>query len=154
MMTIFSDLVENIMEVFMDDFSIFGCSFEECLKNLGVVLRKCTKKNLVLNWDKCHLMVQEGIVLGHHISSEGLEVHQAKIFTIENLVPPTIVRDKIFLGYVRFYRCFIRDFSRVARPLCKLLKKDTTFVFDEACLEAFKELKARLTIVPIMTMPN
>ena len=72
MIAIFSDLIENIMEVFMDDFSMYGCSFDNCLTNLEVVLQRCREKNLVLNWEKCHFMVQEGIVLGYFISSKGL----------------------------------------------------------------------------------
>ena len=76
----------------MDDFIVFGCSFEDCLNYLGVVLRKCTEKNLVLNCEKCYLMVKEGIVLGRCISSKGLEVDQVKISTIETLVPLTTMR--------------------------------------------------------------
>ena len=82
MTAIFSDLIDNIMEVFMDDFSVYGGSFEKCLDNLGIVLQRYREKNLVLNWGKCHFMVQKGIVLGHLISSRGLEVDKAKIATI------------------------------------------------------------------------
>ena len=78
MTTIFSDLIENIMEVFMDDFSVFGDSFELCLSNLNRVLKRCEEANLILNWEKCHFMVEEGIVLGHKISSAGIEVDRAK----------------------------------------------------------------------------
>ena len=66
-MAIFSDLIENIMEVFMDDFSVYGKSFKECLKNLEKVLKRCQEVHLVLNWEKCHFMVREGIVLGHSV---------------------------------------------------------------------------------------
>ena len=69
MMAIFSDLVEEIMDVFMDDFSVYGGSFEGCLENLEQVLTRCEETNLVLNWEKCHFMVEEGIVLGHKISA-------------------------------------------------------------------------------------
>ena len=74
MMSIFSDLVEEVMEIFMDDFTVYGSSFENCLHNLGTVLHRCQDKNLALNWEKCHFMVIEGIVLGHMISAVGLEV--------------------------------------------------------------------------------
>ncbi|CAA7040148.1 unnamed protein product [Microthlaspi erraticum] len=70
MMSIFTDLIEEIMEVFMDDFSVYGSSFESCLGNLGRVLQRCEDKHLVLNWEKCHFMVRDGIVLGHRISRE------------------------------------------------------------------------------------
>ena len=74
MMSIFSHLVEEVMEIFMDDFSIYESSFEDCLKNLERVLQRYQEKNLALNWEKCHFMVTEGIVLGHKISVDGLEV--------------------------------------------------------------------------------
>ena len=87
MMAIFSDMVEDTMEIFMDDFSVFGTSFNHCLHNLALVLQICEDKNLVLNWEKCHFMVQEGIVLGYRLSSKGIEVDRAKIATIEKLPP-------------------------------------------------------------------
>ena len=74
MMCIFSNLVEEVMEIFMDDFSVYGSSFEDYLKTLETVLQRCHDKNLSLNWEKCHFMVTEGIVLGHKISVDGLEV--------------------------------------------------------------------------------
>ena len=82
MMAIFSDLVEEIMDVFMDDFSVYGGSFERCLENLEQVLTRCEETNLVLNWEKCHFMVEEGIVLRHKISAQGIEVDKAKVETI------------------------------------------------------------------------
>ncbi|XP_073137086.1 uncharacterized protein [Henckelia pumila] len=92
MMTIFSDMVEEVMEIFMDDFSAFGSSFDHCLHNLTLVLQHCQEKNLVLNWEKCHFMVQEGIVLGHKVSSNGFEVDRAKVVAIEKLPPPNNVK--------------------------------------------------------------
>ena len=79
MMAIFSDMVEKTIEVFMDDFSILGDSFDNCLENLRSVLIRCEEINLVLNWEKCHFMVQEGIVLRHQISTRGIEVDKAKL---------------------------------------------------------------------------
>lgn len=69
MTSIFVDMLENHMEVFMDDFSVFGSSFHKCLTNLSLVLERCQQINLILNWEKCHFMVREGIVLGHKISN-------------------------------------------------------------------------------------
>jgi hypothetical protein len=71
MMAIFSDLIEKVMEVFMDDFSVYSKTFEDCLANLDRVLKRCQEADLVLNWEKCHFMVREGIVLGHKISDKG-----------------------------------------------------------------------------------
>ena len=84
-MSIFIDFIDNIMEVFMDDFSVCGKSFEGCLSNLEMVLERCVKVNLVLNCEKCHFMVRQGIVLGHLVSDKGIEVDKAKIEVIQNL---------------------------------------------------------------------
>ncbi|KAL4385057.1 hypothetical protein GQ457_15G017840 [Hibiscus cannabinus] len=89
MTAIFSDLNEDCQEIFMDDFSTFGDNFDNCLSNLEKVLKRCKETNLVLNWEKCHFMVDEGIVLGHKISSKGMEVDKAKIEVISKLPPPT-----------------------------------------------------------------
>jgi hypothetical protein len=78
-MAIFFDLIEKVMEVFMDDFSVYGKTFEDCLGNLDKVLKQCQMVDLVLNWEKCHFMVREGIILGHKISEKGIEVEKAKI---------------------------------------------------------------------------
>ena len=111
MMSIFFDLVEEGMEIFMDDISVYGSSFENCLENLETVLQRCQDKNLALNWEKFHFMVNEGIVLGHKIYAAGLEVDQAKVSVIETLLPPTTVKGiRNFLGHVGFYRRFIKDF--------------------------------------------
>ncbi|GJQ98717.1 reverse transcriptase domain-containing protein [Tanacetum coccineum] len=78
MLAICHDMIEESVEVFMDDFSIFGDSFDKCLNNLDKILQRCKDAHLVLNWEKCHFMVKEGIVLGHKVSSVGLEVDKAK----------------------------------------------------------------------------
>ena len=145
MMFIFSDLVEEAMEIFMDDFSVYGSSFEHCLHILETVLQRYKDKNLALNWEICHFMVIEGIVLGHKIYAAELEVDKAKVSIIETLFPPiTVKMIRSFLGHVGFYRIFIKDFSKISRPLCRLLEKETKFEFDEKCKCAFKEIKDRL----------
>ncbi|GJY54179.1 reverse transcriptase domain-containing protein [Tanacetum coccineum] len=79
MMAIFHDMIEETMEVFMDDFLVFGDSFSSCLSHLDKMLKRCEDTNLVLNWEKCHFMVKESIVLGHKISKSGIEVDKAKV---------------------------------------------------------------------------
>ena len=88
----------------MDDFSVFGSTFEECLHHLSLVLVRCKEKNLILNWEKCHFMVRKGIVLRHVISKSGIEVDKAKIDMISNLPSPQSVKEiRSFLGHVGFY---------------------------------------------------
>ncbi|XP_042396837.1 uncharacterized protein LOC121986983 [Zingiber officinale] len=121
MMAIFSDMIENIMEVFMDDFSVYGTNFDTCLNKL----------------------------------ERGIEVDTAKVEVIENLPPPTNVKGvRSFLGHAGFYRRFIKDLSKISKPLTNLLIKETEFLFDENCLDAFSRLKEALISAPIMQVPD
>ncbi|CAM8941178.1 unnamed protein product [Rhodiola kirilowii] len=124
MMSIFSDYIEKCMEVFMDDFSIHGTSFDDCLTNLSHVLARCIETGLVLNWEKCHFMVREGIVLGHLVSRRGVEVDKAKVQVIEQLPTP------------------------------KNQKGVRSFLGHAGCLEAFEKLKKALVSAPIVQPPN
>ncbi|RDY13888.1 Retrovirus-related Pol polyprotein from transposon 17.6, partial [Mucuna pruriens] len=153
--SIFSNLLQDCMEVFMDDFTVYAYSFEACLSNLSKVLKRCIDTNLVLNFEKCHLMVTEGIVLGHLVSNRGIEVDKSNIVIITSLPNPTFVREVCsFLGHASFYRRFIKNFSKLVLPLSKLLQKDVGFNFDQSCSEAFQELKDKLTFAPILQAPN
>jgi len=155
MLSIFSGLIEKSIEVFMDDFSIFGSSFDICLSNLDIVLKRCVETNLVLNWEKCHFMVTEDIMLGHKISVHGIEVDKAKVKVIEKLPPLANVKGiKRFLGHAGFYKHFIKDFSKIAKPLSNLLNKEVSFHFDKLCFEAFDTLKQKLIYAPIIIAPN
>ncbi|GJT14522.1 reverse transcriptase domain-containing protein [Tanacetum coccineum] len=155
MMAIFHDMIEKTMEVFMDDFSVFGDSFASCLSNLDKMLKRCEDTNLVLNWEKCHFMCKEGIVLGHKISKSGIEVDRAKVDVIAKLPHPTTVKGvRSFLGHAGFYRRFIQDFSKIARPMTHLLEKETPFVFSKDCIDAFETLKKKLTEAPILVVPD
>ncbi|CAA7018773.1 unnamed protein product [Microthlaspi erraticum] len=122
MTSIFSDLIEEMVEVFMDDFSVYGASFSSCLSNLCRVLQRCEETNLVLNWEKCHFMTVKDI--------------------------------RSFLGHAGFYRRFIKDFSKIARPLTRLLCKETDFEFDEECHKSWTLLKDALVSAPIVQAPN
>ncbi|XP_042380148.1 uncharacterized protein LOC121972562 [Zingiber officinale] len=122
--TTFTCPFEHCMGVFMDDFSVYGSSFDVCLENLSQVLSHCIEIDLVLNFEKCHFMVEHGIVLGHIVSRKG------------------------------FYRRFIQDFSKIALPLTQLLQKNVTFHFDQKCREAYEKLKEALVTAPIISPPN
>jgi hypothetical protein len=155
MMAVLSEFIEEIVEVFMDDFSIYGKTFMDCLANLDKVLTMCAEVDLVLNWEKCHFMVKQGIVLGHVISERGIELDKAKVETVEQLPPPTDVKSlRSFLGHARFYRRCIKDFSKITKPSTHLLQKDVALDFDEKCLEAFRTLKSALVSAPIIQPPD
>ncbi|KAL4302470.1 hypothetical protein GQ457_10G014000 [Hibiscus cannabinus] len=128
MLAIFSDMVEDYLEVFMDDFSVSGDTFDMCLGNLAKVLKRCEESDLVLNWKKCHFMVTEGTVLGHKI-----QVKESKSTK---------------------QRRFIKDFSKISKPMCNLLQQNQPFVFDEDCQSAFQELKKKLISAPIVVPPD
>ncbi|GJS19289.1 reverse transcriptase domain-containing protein [Tanacetum coccineum] len=105
--------------------------------------------------EKCHFMVKEGIVLGHKISKSGLEVDRAKVEVIAKLPYPTTVKGvRSFLGHAGFYRRFIQDFSKIARPMTHLLEKETPFVFSDECKQAFNDLRKKLIESPILVVPN
>ncbi|GKE48206.1 reverse transcriptase domain-containing protein, partial [Tanacetum coccineum] len=139
MMAIFHDMIKKSMEVFMDDFLVFRDSFDLCLSNLEKMLKRCEDTKLVLNWEKCHFICREGIVLGHKISKSRIEVDRAKVDVIAKLPHPTTVKGvRSFLGHVGFYRRFIHDFSKIARPMTRLLEKETSFVFSKDFIDAFE----------------
>ncbi|GJV64483.1 putative nucleotidyltransferase, ribonuclease H [Tanacetum coccineum] len=133
---------ETSMKVFMDDFLMFGNSFDSCLTNHEQMLVRCKQAHLVLNWEKCNFMVTEGIMLGLKVFSAGLEVNKAKIGVIAKLPPLTNVKAiRSFLGHTGFYRRFIKDFSKISHLMTKLLKKDAVFDFNEESVLGQREGK-------------
>nr|GEW22139.1 reverse transcriptase domain-containing protein [Tanacetum cinerariifolium] len=133
MMAIFHDMIKKTMEVFMDDFSVFMNSFQSCLSHLERMLKRCEDTNLFINWEKSHFMVKEGIVLGHKISKQGIEVDKAKVDVITKLPHPKTVK---------------------ARPMTCLLEKDTPFHFSKECVKAFQTLKRKIIEAPILIAPD
>ncbi|GJX94995.1 reverse transcriptase domain-containing protein [Tanacetum coccineum] len=150
-MAIFHNMIEEMIEVFMDDFSVFEDSFSSRLSHLDKMLKCCEDTNLVLNWEKYNFMVKEGIVLGHKILKSGIEVDRAKVDVIAKHSHLTSVKGvQSFLGHAEFYRRFIQDFSKIARPMTQ----ETLFIFLKECIEAFNTLKKKLTEAPILVAPN
>nr|GEU47290.1 reverse transcriptase domain-containing protein [Tanacetum cinerariifolium] len=130
---------KQTMVVFMDDFSVFGDSFLSFLSHLDTMLQRCEDTNLVLNWEECHFMVKDGIFLGHKISKNRLEVDHSKVHVISKLPYPTTIKGvKSFLRHAGFYQRFIQDFSKIARPMTRLLEKKTPFAFSKDCIDAFE----------------
>nr|GEW41584.1 reverse transcriptase domain-containing protein [Tanacetum cinerariifolium] len=148
-------MIKESIKVFMDDFSVFGDSFDKCLNNLDKMLQRCRDAHLSLIRKKCHFMVKEGIVLGHKVSSVGLEFDKAKIDVILKLPSHTNIKGvRSFLRHAGFHRRFIIDFSKISCPLTKLHEKDTPFEFSEECQKAFKILKEKLTCALMIVSSN
>ncbi|XP_040931853.1 uncharacterized protein [Gossypium hirsutum] len=115
----------------------------------------CIEFNLVLNYEKWHFLVDKGLILGHIVSSKGIEVDKVKIDIINSLPYPSTVREiRSFLGHAGFYRRFIKNFSKIAEQLCELLQKDKKFEFGPKCKEAFDTLKQKLVTAPIVQAPD
>ena len=135
----------------MDEFFVVGTSLDDFLANLESILLRCEKNNLVLNYERCHFMEQDDIFLGHRISGKGIEVDKAKIETTKKLPPPSSVEGiKSFLGHAGFSMRFIKDFSKIFKPLSSPLMQGIPFNFDENFMKAFSILKEKLISTPIV----
>ncbi len=101
------------------------------------------------------MLLIDGIVLGHHVSSQGIRVDLAKIEVITHLPPPKTQREvRSFLGHAGYYRQFIENFTKVATPMLKFLTKDAEFQWTESCQHAFDTLKEKLSVAPVLRGPN
>jgi hypothetical protein len=131
---IFYDMINDSMEIFMDHFTTYVVSFEEALQNLKKVLNRCIQAHLSLRTKKCHMMMSEGVVLGHFISSQGIQVDPSKIQVIKDLpIPKTQTDVRSFLGHARYYRRFVKNISKIASPLFVLLMKNVEFKWTNLC---------------------
>nr|GEV59149.1 reverse transcriptase domain-containing protein [Tanacetum cinerariifolium] len=134
---------------------IVACLLGYAMLQAQKMLKRYEDTNLCLNWEKSHFMVKEGIVLGHKISKQGIEVDKAKVDVISKLPHPTTVKGiRSFLGHAGFYHRFIKGFSKIVRPITRLLEKDTQFIFSQECVDAFQTLKRKLTEAPILIAPD
>jgi hypothetical protein len=117
-LSIFSYLINEGLEVYMDDFTPYGTDFDQALSNLEKVLERCIATRLCLSHEKCHMMMTEGVVLGHYVFVDGIKVDPTKIEVILNLpTPRTQTEVHSFLGCAGYYRRFIEKFSRTTAPL-------------------------------------
>eukprot|EP00253_Pinus_taeda_P035741 PITA_35741 len=137
------------------DTKVYGNTFEEALENLEKVLLRCKETNLSLSHEKCFMMFTEGIVLGHHISGDGIKVNRSKVEVISKLPIPNHQKDvRSFLGFTGYYRRFIENFTKITYPLFKLLTKDCEFKWSPDCQSTFESLKTRISEAPILRGPN
>ncbi|KAJ1691029.1 hypothetical protein LUZ63_015184 [Rhynchospora breviuscula] len=151
---IFRDLLDSCVVVFIDDILIYSKTLEEHEEHLQLVLERLRNHRLYAKLSKCEFWLEQVAFLGHIISGKGLAVDPDKIKAVTEWKPPkTVTEVRSFLGLAGYYRRFVPDFSKIARPLTKLLQKDIRFEWEEMQKESFQELKTRLVTAPILAMP-
>lgn len=154
--SVLRDLINKICVVYLDDILIFSTSFQEHICNIKTVFRKLREANLKVQINKCKFFARETLYLGHILTTDGVKPDPTKIDTILGLkIPTTIKGIKSFLGITGYYRKFIRDFSKVAYPIIKYLKKNTKLnVNDPNYIIAFEKLKRIITEAPVLKYPD
>jgi ribonuclease HI len=152
---VFMEELDRFVVVFIDDILIYSKSAEEHGQHLRVVLGKLRSNRLYAKFSKCEFWMQRVSYLGHVLTVEGVEVDPEKVKAVSEWKQPTsVTKIKSFLGLAGYYRRFIEGFSKLARPMTELLRKDKKFVWSEACERSFQELKARLTSAPVLVLPD
>jgi hypothetical protein len=150
-LAIFADLTTSCINIYMDDFTVHTKTYKKALESLNKVFQRYKDHRLSLNHEKCSFMMTKGIVLGNHISKEGIKVDPKKVEIIENI---EILKNQIgfhsFLGHVGYYRRLIKGFSKIFEPLFTLLKKDEEFLWTINCQKSFETIKHELTTSPII----
>jgi hypothetical protein len=152
---IFADIIHDCLEVYMDDFTVYGNTYQEDLDNLQKVLIRCQEMNLSLSHEKCKMLLTEGVVLGHHVSSEGIKFDPVKIEVIVRLPPLKAQKEvRIFLGHVGYYERFIENFTKIVAPIIGLLIKDADFLWTKQCQTSFETLKAKMSMALVIRGAN
>jgi ribonuclease HI len=152
---VFMDELDKFVVVFIDDILIYSKSAAEHEQHLRVVLEKLRTHRLYAKFSKCEFWLEKVAFLGHILTAEGVSVDPEKVEAVSNWRQPTNVGEiRSFLGLAGYYRRFIEGFSKIARPMTELLKKEKKFVWTEACEKSFQELKKRLTTAPVLTLPD
>jgi hypothetical protein len=155
MNSIFMPELDKFVVVFIDDILVYSKNEEEHAGHLHVVLQRLREHHLYAKLSKCDFWLKEIKFLGHTISQAGIAVDPDKVQEVMNWKPPTTVRQiRSFLGLAGYYRRFIPDFSRIAKPITELLKKEAKFVWSQKCEDAFHALRQHLTTAPVLAQPD
>ncbi|XP_021832400.1 uncharacterized protein LOC110772280, partial [Prunus avium] len=152
---IFGPYLDDFVVVFVDDILIYSKNDEDHDRHLEIVLETLRRNQLYAKYEKCDFWQDKVKFLGHVVSKDGVSVDPSKVEAVmEWKQPATVTEIRSFLGLAGYYRRFIEDFSSIAAPLTKLTRKDVLFIWNEDCEKAFKELKKKLTIAPVLTIPS
>ena len=152
---VFMDYLDKFVVVFIDDILVFSRNEEEHEEHLRLVLQRLRENQLYAKLSKCEFWLKEVSFLGHVISEGGVSVDPGKVRDVlEWEVPQNVSEIRSFLGMAGYYRRFIEGFSKIARPMTKLLEKGSRFVWTAECQASFDELKKRLTSAPVLIMPD
>jgi hypothetical protein len=152
---VFMEELDRFVVVFIDDILIYSETTEEHEEHLRIVLERLRQQKLYAKFSKCEFWMEEVAFLGHVLSAEGIAVDPFKVESVTKWEQPLNVTDvRSFLGMAGYYRRFIENFSKIAKPMMELLKNNTKFEWSEACERSFQELKRRLTTVLVLTLPD
>uniref|UniRef100_A0AAG5DQ21 RNA-directed DNA polymerase n=1 Tax=Anopheles atroparvus TaxID=41427 RepID=A0AAG5DQ21_ANOAO len=151
---VFRTLIQdNVLDLYMDDIVIHEKTEEECIEKTEKVLVVGAANGLVIKWKKCQFMQRNITFLGHKVKEGKVSPSEEKIKAVKNFrVPPNVKAVQAFLGLTGFFRKFVQDYSKIARPLTDLLKKDTVFKMAASELEAFQQLKDDLVKEPVLKL--
>jgi hypothetical protein len=152
---VFMEYLDKFVVVFIDDILIFSKTKEEHEKQLRMVLEKLRSNQLYAKFSKCEFWLTEVAFLGHVISVGGISVDPSKVKDVLNWMPPTNASEiRSFLGLAGYYRRFIKDFSKIAKPMMKMLEKNKAFEWTKECQASFEELRKHLTSAPVLVLPD
>jgi hypothetical protein len=152
---VFMEYLDKLVVVFIDDILIYSKTEEEHEEHLRFVLQKLREHQLYAMFSKCDFWLKEVSFLGHIITDGGISVDPAKVEDVLKWEPPRIVKEmRSFLGLAGYFRRFIEGFSKIVKPITTLMEKDREFKWTDACQDSFEELKRRLTMAPVLLMPN
>jgi hypothetical protein len=155
MNSVFISELDKFIVVFIDDILIYSKTKEDHANHIRVVLQRLLDHRLYAKFSKCEFWLDSVKFLGHTISSEGISVNPTKVQEVMDWKSPTSVHQiRSFLRLAGYYRRFIPDFSKIAKPMTELLKKETKFHWDDKCEEAFHTLRKFLTTAPVLAQPD
>jgi hypothetical protein len=152
---VFMEYLDKFVIVFIDDILIFSKTMEEHEEHLTLVLQKLRFNQLYAKFSKCEFWLTEVAFLGHVISAGGISVDPSKVKDVLNWMSPTTALEiRSFLGLAGYYCRFIKDFSKIAKPMTKLLEKNKAFEWTKECQASFEELRKCLTSAPVLVLPD